>query len=235
MRLLCTSDWHLDRTTLGVPRFAELERAVMQTVDEAIRNRATYLFLGDLCDPDAGVNVFRCVELAMRAAMALKQAGLKSIWLAGNHDVIEDGSGQTTLTPMRAIEDKYIKLFERPGRTKDAGEPHIVALPFAATSHNYDPAAMAKELLGGNIDNIVIGHLNIEGVVPGEETNEMPRGRDIFFPVDVVAPKARLMMNGHYHTRQVHRGIHIPGSLARLTFGEETNHPGFLLVEVTDA
>jgi DNA repair exonuclease SbcCD nuclease subunit len=44
-------------------------------------------------------------------------------------------------------------------------------------------------------------------------------------------------MNGHYHRAQVHAGehgvtVHIPGSLARLTFSEEKNAPGYMLLEV---
>ncbi len=40
------------------------------------------------------------------------------------------------------------------------------------------------------------------------------------------------MVHGHYHQQQVFDGIHIPGSLARLTAGEEKHRPSFLVLEV---
>jgi DNA repair exonuclease SbcCD nuclease subunit len=78
----------------------------------------------------------------------------------------------------------------------------------------------------------VAGHLSVPGVVPGEEVTEMPRGRDIRFPIEACAG-VDLLMNGHIHRRQVSPdGVVIPGSLAKLTFSEEENTPGFLIIDV---
>jgi hypothetical protein len=116
----------------------------------------------------------------------------------------------------------------------------VVGLPFVAATNPayaespYAPAVEAAKFtaLGGREeDTIVLGHLTeIPEAKPGEETTELPRGRGIPFPV--AACKAKTLVNGHFHRRQKASGIWMPGALARLTFGEETHDPGFLILEV---
>lgn len=239
MKVVASSDWHVDWNTHGVSRFQEVKEAAHRTVDRAVEEGADlYVFAGDLCDPDTGSSVFRCVELAIDVATRLASRGIASAWIAGNHDVIEDGSGDTTLSPLRALENlgHLVKVFERPGSIERAGG-RVIALPFAATSHGYDvEAAIASisELRDVPKEKtIIVGHLNIQGVVPGEETTEMPRGREVWLPVEAAKRVARHVVSGHYHRRQRTKdGVWIIGSLARLTFGEEGNEPSFLILEV---
>ena len=247
MKLLITSDWHADARTLGLPRFDDIDQAARATVQAAIDNRVdAYCFLGDLCDPDAGSSVFRSVELAMSVALTLSQKGIPSIWIAGNHCVIEDGSGDTVLSPLRPLakEDPTIKLFERPGTIAIETESEhvtLVALPLTATSHPYEPAEFVKSIVMGEANGpvIVLGHLTVPGVQPGEETTDMPRGREITFPREhfPASEKHVHLFNGHYHRQQTHelpgfRPVHIPGAPARFTFGDEQHVPGYLIVEV---
>jgi exonuclease SbcD len=254
MKILLTSDWHADARTLGHARFDDVDRAVRQTVDAAIKQKVdAYCFLGDLCDPDSGSSVFRSVELAISTAVALSREGILNVWLAGNHDVIEDGSGDTTLSPLRPLVSAYAGLtylFERPGTVLagqglDKRAVFIRALPYTATSHGYDPtehvgrSTKVDARMTANTYLIVLAHLAVEGVQPGEETKEMPRGRDVTFP-RVSFPEedsTTHLFNGHYHRQQTHgmpgyRPVHIPGAPARFTFGEQDNEPGYLLVEV---
>lgn len=238
IKLVISSDWHVDHVTSGVSRYDEIERAVMRSVEDACaREVDAYLFLGDLCDADAGMVSYRCVELLLRAALRCYASKIRFIAVAGNHDVLEDGSGETTLTPLRALDLEGIHLFERPGllSIEDAsGEWEFVALPFTASAHPYIPGEEIADLLGDR-PTIVAGHLSIPGVIPGEETHEMPRGREVTFPTAEVRanPNVRAMFNGHYHRRQTTAdGIHIPGSLARLTFGEQDHTPGYLYAEI---
>ena len=109
----------------------------------------------------------------------------------------------------------------------------VLALPFTSRAHAYDPAEAVRQN-GTDAPALVLGHLNIEGIEPGSETADFPRGREVFLPVPLIRerfPNATIAC-GHYHRRQVFQGVHIPGSLARLTFGEEENEPGFLIAEV---
>lgn len=245
MKVVASSDWHPDHVTHGVARFAEVREAAHRTVDRAIEEGArVYIFAGDLCNPDAGSSVFRCVELAIEVAGRLADAGIRSIWVAGNHDVIEDASGDTTLSPLRALAtfSPHVHVFEKPGYLRhdslQFGAVNIIALPFTATSQAYDVEATIAELAaqlpaGSKHETIIVGHLNIAGVAPGEETTEMPRGREVWLPVAAAKAVARHVLNGHYHRRQRTKdGVWIPGSLARFTFGEEGNEPSFLVLEV---
>ncbi len=246
MKIVVTSDWHLDHVTHGVRRFGELRDAVHRSVSTAIEIKASaYLFLGDLCDPDSGSSTFRATEVAIEAAQRLAGAKIDSIWLAGNHDVIEDGSGDTTLSPLRALAaddvgaEPFVTVVERPKVVSIGYGPgaafDVLCLPFCATSHAYDVAKTVEQLADPSQreDTISISHLNVPGVVPGEETTEMPRGREVVLPTELVKARAKRVINGHYHRQQrTADGVWIPGSLARLTFGEEGNRPGFLVMEV---
>jgi DNA repair exonuclease SbcCD nuclease subunit len=241
MKLVVASDFHLDHVTLGIARFDEIARAVEESVKAAIESHAErYIFCGDLCDPDKNFSPFRAIKFAQQMALKLQANGISSHWLAGNHDVIEDGSGSTTLTPMQALttvdpEERGHKIFvhEEPGLTYLPYGLILAAFPFTPISHNYDPTKIAASIHENKTRVIAIGHLSVEGVIPGEETTQMPRGRDVYLPHGMLRQRKAptLIINGHYHRRQVFEDVIIPGSLARLNFGEERHMPGFMIVE----
>lgn len=236
MKLVVSSDWHPDHVTHGVSRFDDVAKAVVHTVDVAIREKADgYLFAGDLCDPDAGSVVLRCVELAIEAAVELAGHDIPSIWIAGNHDVVEDGLGTTTLSPLRGLGINSVIVCEQPQMVHIEGLA-VVALPFTAATNPYDPEDALRRTIAPDSPVLVAGHLCVPGVVPGEETTDMPRGREVAFPLAVARerfPRATLL-NGHYHRRQTTpEGVIIPGSLVRLTFNEEQNEPCFLVLEIS--
>jgi hypothetical protein len=113
----------------------------------------------------------------------------------------------------------------------------LVWLPFTPRCATYDPAAYVRSLPNDAERVIVFGHLNVPGVVPASETHEMPRGRDVWFPTDAIREHfggRALCFNGHYHSTNDGKkvGVGIPGTLARLTFGEQDNTPGCLLVDL---
>lgn len=240
MRILLTSDWHADKSTLGVDRFDEIRRAAFQTVDAAITEDVDlFAFLGDLSDPTDALRALRALELAIECERRLTLSGVKSIWIAGNHDVGEAGDGRTTISPMRAlVRDDWPWVAESPGvrQIADGGSMvAVMALPYSAASTPYCMRGFVEEAIGPDAiqRGIVLGHATyIPGAVEGEETIEMPRGRAVPFPIDLVPP-GWTMANGHFHTPQVTPGgVIIPGALARLTRGERSNDPRFVIVEI---
>jgi hypothetical protein len=239
VKVIITGDWHGDWSTLGLPRFNEVERAVMHTVSEAIRLRAgLYVFTGDLAETE-GPGMLRTLELAVRAASELWRQHIESFWLTGNHDVIEDGQGTSNLTPLRDVPGAT--LVDRPQvirvGQRDEGMPivgkkliEVACLPFTPRTHGYSPAEFVREKRAREPD-LVVGHLMLEGIGPGSETRDMPRGRDVFWPIEEIAacwPNA-LKVGAHYHRRQVFRGVHLPGSLCRLMQVEASNEPSYLV------
>ena len=231
MKLVIVSDLHLDKETLGVPRAPEVEKCLWQAAEHAQRTKAdAFVFLGDLADPDTGGASKKATACAIDIAMALRSWRIPSIWMAGNHDVEEDGTGATTLTPLVVLEEwtsGEIMAVEAPRLWVFDDARAIALLPFTAVARAYDPDVEVRKLLdaAGKRKTIVAGHLNIAGIGPGEETLEMPRGREVMFPIEATT-RAAFRMCGHYHTRQNFdpgdggAPIHIPGSPAAFAFGE---------------
>jgi DNA repair exonuclease SbcCD nuclease subunit len=242
VRILHASDAHADWSTAGFRRFDDVSRAFEQTVRAAVDEKCgLYVFTGDLADPDGGSIVLRCAELALRVALELEGHDIYSVWVAGNHDVAEDGEGTTTLSPLK--HHKRVFVFDGPGGVALPGGEQVVALPYPSMARPYPPTEV---MMAANITErkklkpcratIVVTHLQLPGIVPGEETREMPRGRDVPFPWEVCDP-SWLVLAGHYHERQVWEApngvrVNIAGSLARLTHGEERNRPSFQIWEV---
>lgn len=234
MRVVVSSDWHPDKSTAGFPRFDDVEAAAEASVDFAIRWKADrYLFLGDLCDPDSP-DLIRCQVMAQRKAERMAKAHIRQTWLVGNHDVLEDGRGTTVLDVLEQVSD-FVDVVSEPGFSFG-----IACLPYTPLSHNYDPESavlgMRLDVESGIQDEpaIVATHLMLEGIAAGSETEDMPRGRDVFLPIDAakkVFPGA-IFLAGHYHRRQFYRGVQVVGSLANLTRADAHNTPGFLAIEV---
>lgn len=233
MRAIVSSDWHLDAVTAGVPRYEEIERSVSQAVQCAIENEVNaFLFLGDLCDYDS-VHSFRAVTYAAQVAAYLQNQGVITLWLAGNHDTIEDGHGTTVLSPLRALADivaESASIVTIPTAKRDY---EVAALPYASGANAYDAEEFVREWSGSKPD-LVISHLSLIGITPGSETHDFARGKDHLLPLKAIrecwgdVP----IFQGHYHRRQVFEGVNVVGSLARLTFGEEENEPSYSLVEI---
>lgn len=239
MNVVVCSDLHADWSTAGVPRFGDAHAALHGAMNDAISMRAAaFLFLGDLCDPDNGPATIAAIELSIQVALRGSAYGVESHWIAGNHDVIEDGFGRTTLSPLAQVAAWVpgIHVYESPRFASVAkGRFRLCALPFTASSHPYDPARVVVDALAGSGAGpwVVAGHLHLAGIIPGSESEDMARGRSVQFPLELVDAGANaVFLNGHYHRRQVYAGVHVPGSMMRLTFGEQDNEPGYLVVEV---
>lgn len=227
MQLVFVSDLHADARTAGYDRHEDVETALDQAVRRAIDLDATLVCLGDLCDPDSP-NLIRCICMAQRAARRVR----RSIWVAGNHDVLEDGHGTTTLDPI------FAEVMTRPKIVRLDAKKRAIFLPYTASGFSYDPEASLREFRkqideGGTV--VVIGiHLMLEGISIGSETEDFPRGRDVFFPIDLARelfPEA-ILVAGHYHEPQIFRGVHVVGSLCRLTRSEVGNNPRYLVIDV---
>jgi DNA repair exonuclease SbcCD nuclease subunit len=251
MKILATGDWHADWSTYGVSRYGDVKKAVDETIHVALQERIDfYVFLGDLSNPEDGPAALRSVSLIMDASIRCTRVNkIEFVAISGNHDVIEDGSGDTVLSPIGMLPS--VRLYESPTCQIfdhvlfERTTVRVIALPFTASSHGYDPEEFVDRAVQDDpreVDaTIVLSHLTgLQGVQPGEETTEMPRGREVRFPAEAIGriPGRKVVLQGHFHRRQTWRpvgqdyDVHIIGSLARLTFGEEKNDPGYTMVEI---
>lgn len=239
MRILVTGDWHGDWYTAGVRRFEDIQNAANATVKAANeRDVDHYLFLGDLTDPEP--DAFWASQLAIRVANSLK---CSSTWLVGNHDIVEDGYGTHTLLPLSVVKVGAVEVVAEPSlkilRHKGAvlGGVALLMFPYTSTARTYDPVVVAETMAAKVPEGysvLIASHLMLEGIGPGSETMDMPRGRDVFLPVEFLQKRLPgcVITNGHYHQAQTFNGVHIPGSLVRLTQNEIGNVPGYLIVDV---
>jgi DNA repair exonuclease SbcCD nuclease subunit len=258
-KVVVASDVHLDHLTAGYDRFEDLKKSFDFIVDHACTIKADlFLFCGDLCDPD-NTRCHRSIAAAVEAALLLAKNGVPSRWLTGNHDVVESGGGDHTLMALKALASfvplttnntmnnpRMIDVYDQPDyetlvHRSGSGTVAFIGLPFTAASHGYDVRGALNVFTGVTGDDylIVAGHLHIPGLIPGSETKDMPRGREVVLPTvreisEILKhPLDKLVViNGHFHTPQVHDGIIIPGSLDRLTFGEESTPKSFTVIEV---
>lgn len=158
MKILVTGDWHLDARTAGFDRFEDLREAVDWTVALAVSAGVDlYVNLGDLCDPDS-TRSHRAVGLACETAAALAGHGIAQVWIAGNHDVIEDGTGATTLSALAGWSRgrRFPPVMQR-------REVRPIDAPIPAASPMYDyPFIVAEEpmhvtrVLGQSIDLVLL-------------------------------------------------------------------------------
>lgn len=253
MKFLVTSDWHGDAFTCGLARFDDVARSARATVELAKRERCDgYVFMGDLADP--GPRAHRCSALAIELASDLARAGIWSRWLVGNHDVVEDGSGSSTLSPLASFAARVFRaadlsqpdlvgVWDTPEwwhLSPFSEEIYAISLPHPARGRSYDPVEFIRSVAGIPVDHravIIFGHLTVPGIEPGSETREMPRGREVRYPIEAIRERwgdRAVMLNGHYHRsyRRAESPVIVPGSLERLTKGEAGNAPGCLILEV---
>lgn len=245
MRILVSSDWHLDAVTAGLPRFDELTERIDEIVERVVDEMMVDLFLnlGDLCDPDP-LHAHRCIAYAAAKASNLNARKIPNAWLVGNHDVMEDGDGTSTLSAITGWADggsaEHTFVFDEPS-WRSFGDVLLVALPYVPRAKNYNPDQVIDDIAEAVEDDgykhiLVIGHLTVAGARMASETFDMPRGRDIVYPVESIRRrwgKRATMLNGHYHRGQTTpSGVIIPGALARLAFDEADNDPGFMLLDL---
>jgi DNA repair exonuclease SbcCD nuclease subunit len=244
VRAIVSSDWHLDAVTAGEERFADVTRAADQVANYAIESdrgdsRSLFVFAGDLTNPDPP-RCWRAVEYAAQLSRRLEYHGIPSIWIAGNHDVLEDGYGSHSLMPIdtRLPQDAGAHgvvvampklVFPFSYSTSRTRGPGILCFPYVPRSHAYVPTDVIARYVDEE-PTLIVGHLMLEGISVGSETNDFARGRDLFLPIEGLRktwPDVPIV-NGHYHEGQLYKSIHIPGSIARLTLGEANNSPRFL-------
>lgn len=252
MRLMAFSDIHLDAVTAGKSRRAEVVQFLASAREIATKEAVDLvIFGGDAHDPGWLADPLYSAEL-ISGIMKFNQP---VVAVAGNHDVVDtselfDEQPVTTLTPLRAAarfsaSSPSVKVFDKPGVQWFSVEWVVLGLPYLSRAHLALGARWLEQAVeearrhtavGRNL--IVVGHLVVPGAVMGSESIEMAKGQDQLFPLAAIeALKPAVVINGHYHARQVVKlgelEVLVPGSPLRFTFGEaEQVSKGVLMVDL---
>jgi DNA repair exonuclease SbcCD nuclease subunit len=245
MRALIASDFHADAVTAGVSRFVDIKGALAVIENRCARGDIdAFIFLGDLADPDRAGRTIQAQKLAIDFALALRRMGTPSLWLAGNHDVLEDGTGLTTLSVLPHLQKVEGEVHAGDIVVSERREwlrfPEfrvgVLSLPYTARGVEHMPLAGT---LPGCESYLVATHLSIPGASMGGQAEA--RGREDELPRSVidgllVSGVRTYFGAGHYHTHQeVAVGnviVHIPGSPVRLGFADEDVPCGYLVEDV---
>lgn len=241
MKILVTSDWHLDHVTAGVHRIGEIEDFFDSLpLDDDFD---AFFHLGDVCDPGNRLDFYHA-EVIKGFVDEIGEHIPEQYWVTGNHDVIEMKGYHSTLAFLEDRE-RSIYSFVRPRFhvSDHFSRLGILALPYTAKSNDPDEVESFidkafEEAKRHDGPVIVIGHMTVPGADLGSETKELARGRDIELPEKRLASlRPDLILNGHYHQRQVvktaHYEVHIPGSPIRFTFGEsDASEKGYMVIEL---
>ncbi len=244
MKILLTTDWHLDWVTAGKPRLGEMCNHIEELILVVEREEIDVVaFLGDAFDPGQMLGPVYGDVLSRAAGRFASAARMGTIFLAGNHDVIETSGPCSTLAPLAGIQPWVDGLFvaERPS-VHDVGDVRFLLLPYVSrAAKKANPADLAGALgccdvkMRGRKTLVVLGHMTIPGAVMGSESRELARGRDLDLP-SLAELEPDLVVNGHYHFPSVvrHGGVDvvIPGSPLQLTFGEPEADRGYVIAEV---
>lgn len=251
MRILTCGDLHADAYTAGLQRFADVERSLWGAARLAVEQGCAYFVqVGDLCDP--GPQASRCAAVAIEVSAWLIVRGVRVRWLVGNHDVVEDGTGSSTLEPVaefgRSLGDfgpasvKQCAVWSRPSiEWLDGDDVFVVALPHPARGFEYVPADYVRSIAPAAYAEarvvLVFGHLTVPGKVRGTESVEMARGREVLYPVAECVEKwgdSCVLVDGHYHasSRRAQGPVLVPGSVERLDKGEACNDSSVFILEV---
>ncbi len=240
-KILFISDLHGDAVTGGMKRFDDVFGFLADLDVDGIDD---IIFCGDLADPD-GVDVHACVSAFANRVDEWERTEQRVVWMIpGNHDVVEDGRGTTILD---SIEMFKHAVYTEPD-VNHIGGINIAFLPYTARAKSYDPGDVVKSWAAQKLKiDLFVGHLDIENYGPGgSETTDMPRGREVFWPLDEIARcyPGVPCVGGHYHKGDLikfravnaagtaaRQELYIVGAPARFTFGEETHTPSYLVLD----
>ena len=267
MKALHFADLHLGVENYGRPnsatglstRLEDFLRSFDSLVDHAIEEDVDLvLFCGDAYKT-RNPNTTCQREFAARIKR-LSDAGIKTVLLAGNHDVPAGMGKAHTLEIFGTLAVDNVIIADRPGtlivRTK-SGPTQIVVIPWPITSQLLTKdeikgltsdevneliseaiqRAISEEAakLDRSVPSFLMAHISLFGATFGGERSVI-MGHEVVLPLEAVTrPEFDYVALGHLHRHQIlHEDppVIYSGSLEAIDFGEEGEQKGFVVVDI---
>lgn len=243
MKAVVTSDWHLDAHTMGVSRFPEIHRAILDMIATGVKEGAEYFFfLGDLCNID-NIEAYRHLQYVADTINDLETMGIKTAWMNGNHCA---SNGFTVFDPFVSAysQNDNHRFFNKIG-TLLTPSASFVFCPYPVSADTpFIRQTLSKELEATPPGKpvYVLSHMSVHGMPLGEESYEFQKGVNHLLPLDILdnykhaSRKEVAVIQGHYHKHQVFRAkgpvtVQVVGAPARFTYREADHSPNFLLLD----
>jgi exonuclease SbcD len=217
---ICSTDWHLNKDNLE-----QIKDLVRQKI--ALANRydiKTVFLLGDVYTSRKAIEEFILNTFGEILDM-FKDAGIKLICIAGNHDKINQEKKESYLTPFR--NHPNFMLIELCGGIP-IGDIMFHMVPYFKDEVYVEQLDSLIEYIGKENfktkKRFLLTHQSVNGV----KNNDGTKVVDGFDP-DVFDLFDKVLV-GHYHNRsKVGENVYYIGSIAANNFGED-NEKGFTLV-----
>lgn len=250
VNIIVTGDSHYDLKTDGIDRTDDINDAKQQAIDYAVelskKEKVIMLDLGDVfhgTHPRAEV-----IANVIRMYKKLDDAGIDTIVIAGNHDVIDQRGRTSALEPIAAAGFNRIYV-EHDINNYEFFNINIITLPhiskakaaeegFKSLQDYIDTkAAEIEDELNPDDYNIVISHMNIEGALTGTETFMIKGAHEEFPKVIKNSNKINVIFNGHIHRSQIVENpngapIVIVGSIQVNDFSERLDRKVFVHLQI---
>jgi DNA repair exonuclease SbcCD nuclease subunit len=237
------SDLHLDRS-FNIPdlqraaaRKEDLNRNLVEIVDFAIHNHADlFLVSGDVFDRVRPSN--DTAVLLTRKVRELKDHGITTFAIAGNHDIPKIGNYRHIALDMLSSAG-LAQVFSQ-SDTIQKQAVHLDGEKVCISGKSYDarneagnPLRGQKVPLEGDL-NILLLHASLRGLGVTPSIPEMA-AQNPFSPDDIKHGLNYLAL-GHYHNfyEREHNGVKIcnPGSIERITWAEMNEAKGFAWISI---
>ena len=254
MKVLFTSDWHVDAVTFGLSRLDELDEYWWHLHNVILAERVDLVVVaGDFFDPGSMLHAHYEVVVGSAFQMLASATTFGKIFaIAGNHDVLETNRPLSTVTPICRFAE-FASVYDSPAfkmLADERGDVGFLLLPyFSRTWADAElggaargPMRLIDEAIADaqrhpNARIVVVGHMTVPGAMIGSESVEMSRGRELDLPAERIRGlNPRLVVNGHYHRPQVVTvdglEVVIPGSPLSFTTDDPSDDKGYVLVEL---
>jgi DNA repair exonuclease SbcCD nuclease subunit len=244
VQLVHCADLHLDKNfSISDPERAaarkeDLNRNFVAAVDYAIANHPDlFLMAGDIFDRVRPSN--DAIVLVMRKIRELKESGIATFIIAGNHDTPKIGNYKhialdALSTAGLATVFSRFDIIQKRELEVDGSKVCVSGKSFNVQNDAANPLREHKVPLDGD-HNILLLHASLVGLSVNPTIPEMA-AQSPFYPDDVVRGLDYLAL-GHYHNfyQREHAGVEIcnPGAIERLTWAEAEEEKGFVWVDLS--